>query len=215
MKFYLRVVNPVIASVVFILCFWAATFSDDKFSVFGIVVGGMSTYFFAKGIFTSLSLLILGRILLEILYYSDKTNNPSLKRYEIIYSISFGVFTIGLLIGLFLFGNIGKFSDDVKKMDNPIDLTVSNVYRVKESDKLKFSGRIINSKEIEWRDIEIIGKLFINGKLSDKKYLTIPLIGANKTDDFIIEYDEFNNSVVSDSVRLDFQIKAIKKKRAK
>ena len=116
MKFYLRVVNPVIALVVFILCFWAATNSDDTFNVFGIIIGGMNTYFFAKGIFTSLSLLILGRILLEILYYSDKTNNPTLKRTEIIYSISFGVFTIGSLIGLFLLSNSDKFDKDVERI---------------------------------------------------------------------------------------------------
>ena len=210
MKFYLRVVNPVIALVVFILCFWAATNSDDTFNVFGIIIGGMNTYFFAKGIFTSLSLLILGRILLEILYYSDKTNNPTLKRTEIIYSISFGVFTIGSLIGLFLLGNSDIFHKDDKKIENPIDLIVSDVHRVKESDKLKFSGRITNSKKTEWKDIEVTGKLFINGKLSDEKYKTISLIEPNKTDDFIFEYDGFCNANVPDSVRLDCQIKAKK-----
>jgi len=212
MKFYLRVVNPVIALVVFVLCFWAATNSDDKFNVFGIVIGGMNTYFFAKGIFTSLSLLILGRILLEILYYSDKTNNPVLKRNEIIYSFSFGVFTIGSLIGLFLLSNSEKYTKDDVKIENPNDLIISDVYRIKESDKLKFSGKISNSMELTWKDIEITGRLFINGKLSDKKYQSIPLLASNKNDDFIIEFDEFANSNVQDSVRLDFLIKAKKNK---
>ena len=73
MKFYLRVINPIVSLFVFLLCFWSSTFSgNDGFNIFGIIIGGMTTYFFAKGIFTSLSLLILGRVLLEIIRYSDK-----------------------------------------------------------------------------------------------------------------------------------------------
>lgn len=211
MKFYLRVVNPVIALVVFILCFWAATRSDDTFNVFGIVVGGMSTYFFAKGIFTSLSLLILGRILLEILYYSDHTGNPSFKRNEFVYSISFGIFTIGSLIGLFLLSDSNKITGNNIKIDNPADLIVSEIYRVKESEKLKFSGRITNSKDSNWNDIEITGKLFINGKLSDEKYRIIPLLKSKRHEDFVINFDEFINSNVPDSVRMDCQLKATKR----
>jgi hypothetical protein len=212
MKFYLRVINPVIALVVFVLCFWAATKSDHSFNVFGIVVGGMSTYFFAKGIFTSLSLLILGRILLEILYYSDKTNNPVLKRDEIIYSVSFSVFTIGALIGLFLLSTSDNLSKKDVKIENPKDLIISDVYRIKESDRLKFSGKITNLKESTWKEIEVTGKLFINGKLSDEKYKTIPLLPTKSNDDFIIEFNEFNNSNVPDSVRMDCLINAIKNK---
>jgi hypothetical protein len=200
MKFYLRVVNPVIALIVFILCFWAATAGDDKFSIFGIVLGGMSTYFFAKGIFTSLSLLILGRILLEIIYYSDKSNIKTLKNSEIIYFIAFGIFTIGSLVGLLLLSNADKFSKDDKPIENPIELKVSDIHRIKESEKLKFSGTITNLKESEWKDIELTANLYINGKLSDKDYYTIPSLKINKSEDFLIEYDEFNNSNVSDSV---------------
>jgi hypothetical protein len=215
MKFYLRVVNPVIAFVVFILCFWAATHSDETFNIFGIVIGGMNTYFFAKGIFTSVSLLILGRILLEILYFSEHTRNQSLKRNELIFSISFGMFTIGSLIGIFLMCDSDQSDKNKFKIENPADLIISDVYRVKESEKLKFTGRITNSMESDWIDIDIIGKLFINGKLSDEKHRTIPQLLSKHHDDFIINFDEFSNSTIPDSVRMDCQLKAIQKKYVK
>jgi hypothetical protein len=210
MKYYLRVLNPVIALVVFILCFWAATAGDDKFNVFGIVVGGMSTYFFAKGIFTSLSLLILGRILLEILYHSDKSNNKTNIKTELFYSIAFGIFTIGSLVGLLFLSNVDKFSKEDKSIENPTELEVSEVHRIKETEKLKFSGKISNLKESKWKDVEITAKLFINGHLSDKSNCTVSALGCNKTDDFLIGYDDFCNKNVPDSVRLDFQIKGKK-----
>jgi hypothetical protein len=112
MKFYLRVVNPVIALLLFILCFWASTASEEKFSIFGIIIGGMNTYFFAKGLYTSCSLLILGRILLEILDRSEKKAEQKFTRKEMIYSISFGVFTIGSLSGLVLLNGFNTLSTD-------------------------------------------------------------------------------------------------------
>jgi hypothetical protein len=135
----------------------------------------VSTYFFSKGIFTSLSLLLLGRILLEILHHSDKTINPPLKRIEIIYSIAFGIFTVGSLLGLLLISYNDKFTKEDKIIINLKDIKISDIYRVKESDKLKFSGKILNLNESERKEVEITGKLFINGKLSDKKYYTIPI----------------------------------------
>ena len=87
MRFYLRVINPIIALLTFILCFWAATYSDDEFKIFGIVLGGFSTYFFAKGLFTSCSLFIIGRILLEMFYHSDAKIEKKYNNKEKIYTL--------------------------------------------------------------------------------------------------------------------------------
>ena len=66
MKTYLRIVNPIVAALVFLLCLWAATFDDGKFKPMGILSGGIPTYFFAKGLFCSSALLLFGKILSAI-----------------------------------------------------------------------------------------------------------------------------------------------------
>ena len=62
MKTYLRVVNPVIAVLVLLLCLWAAA-NDEGFKPMGMLKGSIPTYFVAKGLFCSSALFILGKIL--------------------------------------------------------------------------------------------------------------------------------------------------------
>ena len=63
MKTYLRVVNPLIAVIVLLLCLWAAANGDDGFKPIGMFKGGIPTYFVAKGLFCSSALFLLGRII--------------------------------------------------------------------------------------------------------------------------------------------------------
>jgi hypothetical protein len=63
MKTYLRVVNPILAAVVFFLCVWASIFDEGKFKPHQIVEGGIPTYFLAKGLFCSSALFLVGKIL--------------------------------------------------------------------------------------------------------------------------------------------------------
>jgi hypothetical protein len=65
MRMYLRIFNPIIALLIFILCSFAAMKEDkDKPIVIGnVVMGGIPTYFFAKGIFCGVAVLLLGKIL--------------------------------------------------------------------------------------------------------------------------------------------------------
>ena len=65
MRTYLRIFNPLIALLVFILCSFAAMKEDkDKPIVLGsVMMGGIPTYCFAKGIFCGVALLLLGKIL--------------------------------------------------------------------------------------------------------------------------------------------------------
>jgi len=75
MRTYLRVINPIIAAVVLILCLWAAswnTVEEGKFEPGGVLKGGFQTYFFAKGLFCSSALFILGRVLLVM---TEKTED--------------------------------------------------------------------------------------------------------------------------------------------
>lgn len=67
MKTYLRVVNPIVAVLVLVLCLVAAAFDDGIFKPAGLLRGSISTYFLAKGLFCSSALFILGRLLLHLI----------------------------------------------------------------------------------------------------------------------------------------------------
>ena len=65
MRSYLRIFNPLIALLIFILCSFAAMKEDKDKPIVprNIVAGGIPTYFFAKGMFCGVALLLLGKIL--------------------------------------------------------------------------------------------------------------------------------------------------------
>jgi hypothetical protein len=68
MKTYLRLVNPVIALAVLLLCLWAAAFDDSgHFKPTVMFAGGIPTYFLAKGLFCSSALFLMGKILSVIM----------------------------------------------------------------------------------------------------------------------------------------------------
>jgi hypothetical protein len=214
-------VNPVIALLLFILCFWASTISDEKFNIFGIIIGGMNTYFFAKGLYTSCSLLILGRILLEILDHSEKKIEQKYTRKEKIYSISFGVFTIGSLLGMVLLNDFKSLDsgvsffkktkiESIEKVQNPKSLEISFIHRVMESERLKYSGKIYNNSNQKWKEVKVEGDLIINGILADKVTVTIDSLTSMQNVPFIMNFDDFVNKSVPDSAKLDWQIEANK-----
>ncbi len=64
MRAYLKVVNPLIGVLVFALCTFAAMKEDkDKpIKVGNVVMGGIPTYFFAKGIFCGVAIFLLGKV---------------------------------------------------------------------------------------------------------------------------------------------------------
>jgi hypothetical protein len=62
MKTYLRVMNPIVAALVLSLCLWAASHDDGKFKPEGMLAGGIPTYFVAKGLFCSATLMLVGKI---------------------------------------------------------------------------------------------------------------------------------------------------------
>lgn len=68
MKFYLKVINPIIAIVVLGFSLWAGiSVSENDAKIINLFKGGFSSYFLAKGLFCSSSLFILGKILEMIL----------------------------------------------------------------------------------------------------------------------------------------------------
>ncbi|MBZ5614645.1 MAG: hypothetical protein LAO23_11600 [Acidobacteriia bacterium] len=72
MKTYLRIINPLVALVVLLLCLWASMNGDNGFQPLGMLRGGIPTYFLAKGLFCSSALFLMGRILLLMTEKSGK-----------------------------------------------------------------------------------------------------------------------------------------------
>jgi hypothetical protein len=64
MRTYLRFINPLVALLVFCLCTFAAMKEDkDKpIHIGNVIIGGIPTYFFAKGIFCGVALVLLGKL---------------------------------------------------------------------------------------------------------------------------------------------------------
>jgi len=63
MKTYLRIINPMVAGAVLLLCLWAAAFDEGRFKPHNMIEGGIPTYFLAKGLFCSSALFLVGQIL--------------------------------------------------------------------------------------------------------------------------------------------------------
>jgi hypothetical protein len=72
MKTYLRIVNPVVAVIVLLLCVWAAMNGDEGFKPLEMFKGGIPTYFLAKGLFCSSALFLVGRILTVLYERAEK-----------------------------------------------------------------------------------------------------------------------------------------------
>ncbi len=75
MRIYLKLINPIVAVIVLLLCLWAAIFDDDKFDIGHIIEGGLPTYFVAKGLFCSSALFIIGKILESMIVHKEKDQN--------------------------------------------------------------------------------------------------------------------------------------------
>ena len=74
MRTYLRIFNPLIALLIFILCSFAAVKEEKDKPIVptNIIAGGIPTYFFAKGMFCGVALLLLGKILENQLGQDDR-----------------------------------------------------------------------------------------------------------------------------------------------
>jgi len=204
MKFYLKYVNPAISILLFLLCTWAAIF-DKSITWTSIVAGSFATYFFAKGLYTSASLYILGRILLEILYRSpEKAEKTSIVK-KVSYIGAFLTFSIGSLVGLYLWGsNSAKTEEDKYVIKNPKELTISESYPIRESDQLRIGGKIDNKSRDEFKETKISAKLYIGNRYSDISSAVHEKIEPKSAKEFLIEFSGIRNLNIKDSIRYEF-----------
>lgn len=76
MKFYLKVINPIISIIVLGFCLWAGINDNNNVEIINLFKGGFLSYFLAKGLFCSSSLFILGKIL-ELILQSKENQEKS------------------------------------------------------------------------------------------------------------------------------------------
>jgi hypothetical protein len=215
MLFYLRVINPVISILVFLICTWSSIYYDSNsgINVFGIIAGSFPTYFFAKGLYTGGSLYLIGRILLEIVSKKECFPKNGTKRTDIIAFITFLTFTIGSLIGLYFWSqNINTSQKSEQKSSNPIELTIQDTYRVSGLDKIRIGGKIMNNSKSQWTQLKIMAKLYFGGKYSGKNEISIDDLGPNEEDEFMIDFTEFNIGSIADSITWKCEAEGSKKK---
>jgi hypothetical protein len=212
MRFYLNVVNPAIAFIVLILCFWAATYSDKSIEILGIVAGSMNTYFFAKGLFTCSTLLITGRILREILDRNDSVSKIKTSKAEIVYCIAFIGLTISLLAG-FLINENHPFLPKKKQVEtafvaNPAGIKITESYRVSETQYLMINGQIQNESSKQFDTILLEAAIFIGTRFTDSSKTTMNGLAPHQSAYFKIESKNIYNGNVKDSVTYHIGISA-------
>jgi hypothetical protein len=77
LRTYLRIINPIVAVLVLLICLWAGMVDEGDFKPSGVIQGSISTYFLAKGLFCSSALFVLGKILEMMLAKPDIHINES------------------------------------------------------------------------------------------------------------------------------------------
>ncbi|KMQ49738.1 hypothetical protein CHISP_3336 [Chitinispirillum alkaliphilum] len=211
MKFYLRVINPALSILVLLICTWASIFYDSGIDIFGIVGGSFSSYFFAKGIYTSGSLFLFGRILLDLLYKNESTSKKESK-YDLVATGAFLSFTISSLIGLFLWANnINQIDNEGVSFSNPTDLSVLKSYQVPEVNRLRIGGTIKNHSMSNWSNVKVKAKLYIADRYTGSQTTSIDVIQSNEQNDFVIDFHEVVLSKVNDSVSWKFELEGVQR----
>lgn len=144
------------------LCIWAATMDDNEFNIYGLVAGGLSTYFFAKGIFSASAVFLLGKILQEMISHRKANEKPDTLKADLKYlAVWLGVI-MGLMAGLFILGHREK--EESVWVYNPGEISLSDDHLVRESTVISVAGLIQNKSTINWDIYRVEADVFIDGK---------------------------------------------------
>ena len=184
MSLYLKVINPAIAVIVLLLCFWGATYDKSDFALYGLVAGNMSTYFFAKGLFSASAVFILGRILLEIRTRSESADSARSTRSEVLYCIGLVGLALSMLTGLFLLKDMQKRNTSRTStitVINPKEIEVLEQYFVSGTQPLRIGGKFKNNSSFEWEHIRINARIYLDGKYAARCGANTVSLNANST----------------------------------
>lgn len=208
MKFYLKIINPIISVLVFFLCVWAACVNEGKVKFLSIFDGGFSTYFLAKGFFTGSILFITGYILLFMLEQKGKFISYLKKEYAVIFSAS------AIVIGIFLVPYMVENKPFQKKepeaivTKNPSGLIIKQSYRIAETEKVKIGGIIKNKDKEGWANINVKAELYSHKHYIDVNSVSVNNLEAGSESGFLIDFPDVINSRTDSSLEVKFSISA-------
>lgn len=209
MKFYLRVINPALALISFGLCLYASIVSERDLEIDGLVVGGMNTYFFAKGIFTAITIFLLGKVVERMLCSND---NGSLERISIK--------EIAILISVFMlftfsFGGVYLATEEdyssiteISKIVDEDVIAIKSYHPVSQSKNLKIAATLENYQDRSWFEVIVHTELYLDGKLADIEKKTLNGFKSKEKQNIIIEFASFSNEEITDSISCLFKIEA-------
>jgi len=212
MKIYLKIINPTLAILVLLLCTWSAVFDKGQVNIAGIIAGGFGSYFFAKGIFAFSSLLLLGKILLEIQEHRNTTNTSSNIEWK--YILVLLLISIGILYSLLMMSKYKiKEEKNLIKIESPEKLEIIEKYIVRESNNLKITGKLKNNSNIKYYSLGLSADIIIGGRYSDNCTGEIRRISAGSEKNFIIECNDLQNKRIKDEITFELHIDGAKSKK--
>lgn len=206
MKFFLRYINPILALLVFAFCLWAATSEKGDFTPLGFLAGSFGSYFFAKGIFASTSIYLMGEILFRIIVSQEHAGVTT----SIHYTNRYISFLVGASMSIFLLfvAMVDKdilFPKDKPRIVHNPQIEIVKSYRITESEDLRLGGIIRNKTQIKWDTLKIEADVSTSGKYIGTCHSQIKSVVPNGKENFVIECRDYKNKNVGES--LSFKIK--------
>ncbi|MCC7483386.1 MAG: hypothetical protein IT529_00215 [Burkholderiales bacterium] len=195
MHTYLRIVNPAVAVVVLALCIWAATHDNDTFRFRGLVLGGMHTYFFAKGLFSASAVFLLGRILMKMLEHGNAGDGSRSLRMEALYVMALVGLVLSLLTGLFPHKEQKKAASpqEVKiAATNPAEIAIVEHYVVRDVQPLRIAGKLRNGSGYDWESVLVLATVGIDGRFAAQCRNAAVRVGPNAELPFSVVCDNLN-----------------------
>jgi hypothetical protein len=165
MNFYLRVLNPAVAISIFALCYWASI-GEEAGNPLGFLAGGISTYFFAKGLFCASALFLLGRILLGLFSDERRATESRSSRAQIVASLAIFGFLAGSFAGLLLLVVPEKAATTSNEpVIDPTGIRIVDPYEIRVTKYFTIGGKLRNDGPSDWESVVVIANVRLAGKL--------------------------------------------------
>ena len=211
MNFYLRVLNPAVALLVFALCYWASTGDDNELLAF--LYGGMGTYFFAKGLFCASALLLLGKILLGLFSDEKRATESQSTRAQVVASLIIFTFLAGSFAGMMLFiPHTDGAATSSETVLEPPGIKVVDSYEIRETEYFVIGVTLRNDNPTGWRDVEIHADVSLNGKFVASCKNTYPelLLPSEEQKLLVRCWNLLNERVTEDTIKYTLRVEAEK-----
>jgi hypothetical protein len=211
---YLRFLNPLLALVIFGFCTWAAIYGDGEINFGGPLDGGIASYMFAKGIFCSLALLLMGALLGQ-LSHGGAAELPLSAKAHGRAQLGLAVVILGTTLLLMaepfwaLEAPEAEQATSAEPEIDPSGLRVVDVYRIAEAENFRLGGTLRNETDGAWSYAYLRLAVQDQGRLLAERCSTsINNLAAGGEAPFILECDGLRNDATAATVSWTIEIEA-------